>query len=68
MSELFLTSVIQIIRVYRELNDVKFYNDDPLVLRDIALFAFDRDPEPSLAVVDKATIPGLQRDEPLADP
>ncbi|PID78860.1 hypothetical protein CSB20_12995 [bacterium DOLZORAL124_64_63] len=37
MPELFLTFVIHIILGFRELDDVKFYHDDPLVLRVLGL-------------------------------
>jgi len=37
LPELFLTFVIHIILGYRELDDVRFYNDDPLVLRVLGL-------------------------------
>jgi hypothetical protein len=37
LPELFLTLVIHIILGYRELDDIRFYNDDPLVLRLLGL-------------------------------
>ncbi|MBE0567572.1 MAG: transposase, partial [Krumholzibacteria bacterium] len=62
LPELFLTLVIHIILGYRELDDVKFYNDDPLVLRVLGLRRLPSTATLSrrLRSVDLATITGLQ--------
>jgi hypothetical protein len=62
LPELFLTLVIHIILGYRELDDVKFYNDDPLVLRVLGLRRLPSTSTLSrrLRSVDLATITGLQ--------
>jgi hypothetical protein len=62
LPELFLTLVIHIILGYRELDDIRFYNDDPLVLR---LLGLRRLPVTStlsrrLRAVDMETITNLQ--------
>jgi len=62
LPELFLTLVIHIILGYRELDDVKFYNDDPLVLRCLGLHRLPSTATLSrrLRSVDTATIGNLQ--------
>ena len=62
LPELFLTLVIHIILGYRELDDVKFYNDDPLVLRCLGLRRLPSTATLSrrLRSVDTATIGNLQ--------
>lgn len=62
LPELFLTLVIHIILGYRELDDVKFYNDDPLVLRVLGLRRLPSTATLSrrLRSVDVATIANLQ--------
>lgn len=63
LPELFLALVIHIVLGYRELDDVKFYNDDPLVLRVLGLrrlpstATFSR----RLRSVDMATVAHLQQ-------
>lgn len=62
LPELFLTLVIHIILGYRELDEIRFYNDDPLVLR---LLGLRRLPTTStlsrrLRAVDMETIANLQ--------
>jgi hypothetical protein len=62
LPELFLTLVIHIILGYRELDDVKFYNDDPLVLRVLGLRRLPSTATLSrrLRSVDMGTIANLQ--------
>ena len=62
LPELFLTLVIHIILGYRELDDVRFYNDDPLVLRVLGLRRLPSTATLSrrLRSVDSATITNLQ--------
>jgi hypothetical protein len=62
LPELFLALVIHIILGYRELDDVKFYNDDPLVLRVLGLRRLPSTATLSrrLRSVDMATIANLQ--------
>jgi len=62
LPELFLTLVIHIVLGYRELDDVKFYNDDPLVLRVLGLRRLPSTATLSrrLRSVDMATIANLQ--------
>jgi hypothetical protein len=62
LSELFLTLVIHIILGYRELDDVRFYNDDPLVLRVLGLHRLPSTATLSrrLRSVDMVTIANLQ--------
>jgi hypothetical protein len=62
LPELFLTLVIHIVLGYRELDDVKFYNDDPLVMRVLGLRRLPSTATLSrrLRSVDMATITGLQ--------
>jgi hypothetical protein len=62
LPELFQTLVIHIILGYRELDDVKFYNDDPLVLRVLGLRRLPSTATLSrrLRSVDMATIANLQ--------
>jgi hypothetical protein len=62
LPELFLTLVIHIIIGYRELDDVRFYNDDPLVLRVLGLRRLPSTATLSrrLRSVDMATIANLQ--------
>ena len=62
LPELFLTLVIHIILGYRELDDVKFYNDDPLVLWVLGLRRLPSTATLSrrLRSADMATITGLQ--------
>lgn len=63
LPELFLTLVIHIILGYRELDDVKFYNDDPLVLRVLGLRRLPSTATLSrrLRSVDMATVMELQQ-------
>ena len=63
LPELFLTLVIHIIFGYRELDDVKFYSDDPLVLRVLGLRRLPSTATLSrrLRSVDMATIANLQQ-------
>lgn len=62
LPELFLVLVIHIILGYRKLDDVKFYHDDPLVLRVLGLRRLPSTATLSrrLRSVDPATITGLQ--------
>lgn len=63
LPELFLILVIHIILGYRELDDVKFYNDDPLVLRVLGLHRLPSTATLSrrLRSVDMATVTELQQ-------
>lgn len=63
LPELFLTLVIHIILGFRELDDVKFYNDDPLVLRCLGLRRLPSTSTLSrrLRSVDMTTIANLQQ-------
>ncbi len=63
LPELFLTLVIHIILGYRELDDVKFCNDDPLVLRVLGLRRLPSTATLSrrLRSVDMATVMELQQ-------
>ncbi len=63
LPELFLTLVIHIILGYRELDDVKFYHDDPLVLRVLGLRRLPSTATLSrrLRSVDMATVANLQQ-------
>ena len=62
LPELFLALVVHILLGYRELDDVKFYNDDPLVLRVLGLRRLPSTATLSrrLRSVDLATIANLQ--------
>ena len=62
LPELFLTLVIHIILGYRELDDIRFYNDDPLVLRVLGLRRLPTTSTLSrrLRAVDMETIANLQ--------
>lgn len=61
LPELFLALVVHILLGYRELDDVKFYNDDPLVLRVLGLRRLPSTATLSrrLRSVDMATIANL---------
>jgi len=63
LPELFLTLIIHIILGYRELDDVRFYNDDPLVLRVLGLNRLPSTATLSrrLRSVDMVTIANLQQ-------
>ena len=62
LPELFLTLVIHIILGYRELDDIRFYNDDPLALRVLGLRRLPSTATLSrrLRAVDHETITNLQ--------
>ena len=62
LPELFLTLVIHIILGYRELDEIRFYNDDPLVLRILGLRRLPSTSTLSrrLRAIDMGTITNLQ--------
>jgi len=62
LPELFLTLVIHIILGYRELDEIRFYNDDPMVLRILGLRRLPSTSTLSrrLRAVDMETIANLQ--------
>jgi hypothetical protein len=62
LPELFLALIIHIILGYRELDDIRFYNDDPLVLRMMGLRRLPATSTLSrrLRAVDMETITNLQ--------